>query len=246
VRKVSTRLAGFAMAALVAALVAAGASPAWADMATMEQMTEEKVLGQADAPVTMLAFESLSCPHCATFHQGAWPQVKEQYVDTGKVRFVYRDFPTNEAGAIAAMMARCVPPDRYFGMIEMLYRTQGSWLRSPNPREALRQTARLGGLTGEEFEQCVTNEELFQYIRNQQNAANAEYGVDSTPTFVIGDRKIIGPQSFDVFSDAIEAELSGGGSVESGSSTTPIIVRAVVVVVAAGGFLWWRQRSAKS
>ncbi len=245
-RKVSTRLAGFAMAALASTLIAAGPDPARADMATMEQMTEEKVLGPVDAPVTMLAFESLSCPHCATFHQGAWPEVKEQYVDTGKVRFVYRDFPTNEAGAVAAMMARCVPPDRYFGMIEMLYRTQDSWLRSADPVESLRQTARLGGLTAEEFEQCVSNEELFQFIRNGQNAASAEYGVDSTPTFMIGDRKIVGPQSFEVFQDAIEAELSGGGAVEAGSSTTPVIALVVVVVAAAGGFLWWRRRSAKS
>lgn len=245
-RKVSSRIAGFALVSLVA-LAAAGVSPVRADMATTEQMMEEKALGDADAPVTMLAFESLSCPHCATFHQGAWPKVKEQYVDTGKVRYVYRDFPTNEAGAIAAMMARCVPPDRYFGMIEMLYRTQDTWLRASNPRAELKRTARLGGLSAEEFEQCVTNDELFQFIRNDQDAANAEFGVESTPTFIIGEQRIIGPQSFEVFEDAIEAELSGGGdSPTSGSSTTLIVVLVAVAAIAAGGVFWWRRRTAKS
>lgn len=246
-RKVSIRMPWIGVAALAALLTLGPAGPAAADMATNEEATAEKVLGDPDAPVTMLAFESLSCPHCATFHAEAWPKIKEQYVDTGKVKYVYRDFPTNDAAVVAAMVARCVKPDRYFGMIELLYRTQDSWLGSNNPQAALAQTARLGGLTEQEFEQCLNNEALYRSIQGGAQEASQEYGISSTPTFVIGERTITGAQPFDVFKEAIEAELSGGDEArKSGMSGTLYIVIAVVAAAGIGGYLAWRRRAAKS
>lgn len=231
---------------IVVAILVAGpavfAAAARADMATPEQATAEKVLGDPNAPVTIQAFESLSCPHCATFHAEAWPQIKEQYVDTGQAKFVYNDFPLNEPAMVAAMAARCVPPDRYFGMIEMLYRTQDTWLRSPDPREAIKQTVRLGGLTADEFEQCVNNQALFDHIQGAQNAAAAEHDINSTPTFLIDGQRISGAQPFDEFQAAIEDARAGGGAAGGSMGNWAIIVVLGVAAVAAGGYVVWRRQ----
>lgn len=242
--KVSIRLP--LIGAVLAAVALAGpVAPAAADMATIEEATAEKVLGDPEAPVTMLAFESLSCPHCATFHAEAWPQVKEQYVDSGQVKFVYRDYPTNDAAVVAAMAARCVPPDRYFGMLEMLYRTQGTWLNSQDPQAALAQTARLGGLTQDEFEQCLENEDLYRSIQGNAQQASQQFGVSSTPTFIIGEQKIVGAQPFEVFQEAIDAELSGSGT-GGGMSGTLYIAIAVAALAGIAGYFFWQRRSRKS
>lgn len=174
-------------------------APVRAAMVSTEEALAEKSLGKKDAPITILAFESLTCPHCASFHSGAWPRIKKEYIDTGKARFVYSDFPLNDLAAVASMVARCTGKERYFGMIEMLFKTQETWARSKQPLKALGQIARMGGLSDKEFQACVRNDALYRGIRARQREMNKKYKIERTPTFVINGKKIVGAQPFEEF-----------------------------------------------
>jgi protein-disulfide isomerase len=173
----------------------------------MEEAMAEKVMGKDDAPVTMVEYSSLGCPHCASFHRETLPQIKKSYIDTGKVRLVFRDFPFGGVALAAHMLARCAAPKRYFGFIEVLFRSQPQWAQSNNPRAALLQVARLGGMSEQDFETCLKNETLMNSIRGGADTANKEFAVKSTPTFFINGTKVSGARPFADFKDAIEKAL---------------------------------------
>jgi len=121
-------------------------APARAAIVSDEEAKAEMGLGKADAPVTMIEYSSLGCPHCAAFHLETLPQIKKDYIDTGKVRLVFRDFPLGTPALAASMIARCAGPKKFFGFIEIMFRSQPQWSRSQNPMPALTKVARLGGL----------------------------------------------------------------------------------------------------
>ena len=125
--------------------------------AHLEAMTAERVLGKAGAPVTIIEYASLTCPHCAAFHKDVLPQLKAKYVDTGKVKIVYRDFPLDGRATLAAMVARCAPPERYFGFLDALFRSQTQWGRAEDPKKALAQIAKVGGMGDAESDACMKN-----------------------------------------------------------------------------------------
>lgn len=108
-----------------------------ADVALAKVTADDKVLGDRDAPVTMIEYSSLTCPHCAHFHTDVLPRIKKEYIDTGKVKLVLRDFPLNQPALIAAQIAHCVPEDRYFGFVSVLFETQAAWAISEDPAAAL-------------------------------------------------------------------------------------------------------------
>jgi protein-disulfide isomerase len=191
-------------------LIGIQAHPAAAAMADTTEALSEKVLGKADAPVTIQAFESLTCPHCAAFEKETMPEIKKEYIDTGKVKLVYNDYPLDGRALLAAMVARCAGDARYFGMIAILFGTQDSWAHAKTPEEFLAQLnkiARQGGLTDEEFSACTKNEALFNGIRERQQAADKKFNIDSTPTFLIGDQRIVGAQPFSEFKKIIDPML---------------------------------------
>lgn len=169
----------------------------------------ERALGRADAPVTIVEHSSLTCPHCADFHAETLPKIKEAYIDTGKVRLVFSDFPLNRLALGAAMVARCVDEDRYFGMLDTLFRSQRSWAASEQPLAELERLARFAGLTGDEFTACLDNRTLLQGIQERARAAQQAYGINSTPTFIVNGRKVVGALPYDEFEAAIEAALAG-------------------------------------
>ena len=168
----------------------------------------EMVMGRDDAPVTMIEYSSLACPHCAAFHRDVLPKIKESYIDTGKVRLVYRDFPLGGLALAAAMLARCGGREKYFGFIEVLYRSQAQWSRSDDPRRELARVARFGGISQKDFEACLTNEPLMTDIRERAVDAKQKFGIDSTPTFIIDGETIEGARPFEDFRDAIEKALA--------------------------------------
>lgn len=186
--------------ALLVAVRAAGAAP-------VDEMLAERALGDEAAPVTIVEYSSLACPHCATFHRETLPQIKETYIDIGKVRLVYRDYPLGGAAMAAALIARCVEPSRYFGFIDMLYRGQATWAASTTPLEDLKQLSRFAGLSEADFNACLENRALLQGIQEQAGQAKKEAGIDSTPTFFVNERKIVGAQGFQTFKAAIDEEL---------------------------------------
>ncbi|MBT4749383.1 MAG: DsbA family protein [Rhodospirillaceae bacterium] len=152
----------------------------------------ERILGRADAPVTLTEYASFTCPHCAALHRGALVQIKKEYIDTGRVRLIYRDFPLDQTAEAASMMARCAAPNRYFPLVQMLYRSQLNWARARNPSAALAQIGRLAGISQKTFDACMSNRALYESIINSRNTASKTKQVRSTPTLFLGDEMIQG------------------------------------------------------
>lgn len=176
-----------------------------AETAKQEDLLAEMVMGKADAPVTIIAYESMTCPHCASFHANTLPRLKKTYIDTGKVKFIMRDFPFDQVALRAHMMARCSGKDRFFGMVEVLYRSQESWSRAQNPMAALAGVGRMSGLSQADFDACVKNKELFDFIVRRIKEGREKYGIKSTPSFIIGNKlAIVGAQPFEEFEKVLE------------------------------------------
>jgi protein-disulfide isomerase len=168
----------------------------------------ERVLGDPNAPITILEYSSLTCPHCATFHANTLPQLKKDYIDTGKVKLVFRDFPFDRAALQASMLARCSNPERYFGFLDVLFKSQNKWAGASDPTQALAQTGKLAGVGDQQFKECLANEALANKLIERRLEAEQKYKVESTPTFVIlrGDtvEKVIGAQPITEFAKVID------------------------------------------
>lgn len=168
-----------------------------------------RFLGDENAPLKMIEFFSLGCPHCRTFHEESLPVIKEEFIDTGKVQIEFRDYPLGIKATAAAMITRCAPPDRYHGLVTLMFRSQAKWAQVENSLPPLKTVAKFGGLSGDDVEACLNNSALLSAIRTRAEADQSEYGVESTPTFIIGPdrRKLVGANSPDVFRDVLNEEL---------------------------------------
>ena len=207
-----TLLAGLALAA---ATFMAGSAPAQdAGKAWDPKITDtDYVLGKADAPVTMLEFASFTCPHCAAFTNDVLPQIEQAYVDTGKVKIVFRQFPLNGLDLRAGMMARCAPRDQYFNIAKVLFKQQQSWAVS-DPNAALAALAQIGGMAGlpkDKFDTCLKDNSVADAIIKLSQDAQADYQVNATPTFVIEGQKVEGEASFDTFKAVFDKKLAEKG-----------------------------------
>ena len=181
---------------------------ALAEPLSTEDALAERVLGDAAAPVEMIEYSSLTCPHCAAFHAEKLPELKKKYIDTGKLRLIQRDFPFDRLGAMGAMMARCANPSRYHQFIDVLFQQQAQWTRASDPVGALVGIGKLGGLSEEDFQACMTNEDLLNGILKMRQEGVSQYDISSTPTFIINGEKVVGNQSLEDFEDAIEKHLN--------------------------------------
>jgi protein-disulfide isomerase len=181
------------MAALAAGALLLGAGYAWTQSVDSIALYApgplgEMALGSADAPVTIVEYASMSCPHCADFSTAVFDQLKTKYIDTGKVRFIFREFPHNDAAYLPAMIARCAPAGRFFEIVDAYFERQGEWLRSADPVQALFEIASEHGFTREAFDACISNRALFTAI-NEEMARGTSFGVRGTPTFFINGTK---------------------------------------------------------
>lgn len=172
-----------------------------------EAMLAERALGDPQAKVTIVEYSSLTCPHCAEFHQNVLPQIKAEYIDTGMVRWVFRDFPLDGRAMGAAMIARCVPAERYFGFIDMLFRDQQAWARSTDPLTDLKVRAQLAGLAPADVDACLADKALLQGIQARAQEAQKQDGIDGTPSFRMNGQKIAPNHSFDEFKSVITPAL---------------------------------------
>ena len=158
---------------------------------------DDFIIGQASAPVTIIEYASLTCPHCARFHNQVLPGLKKDLIDTGKVRLVYRDFPLDRIALAGSTLARCAGRDRYFAFLDVLYRDQSSWARAQDPVQALSRIARLGGIGNEKFQSCLSDEKLQESILKQRLDGNQKFQVNSTPTLFINGNKYPGVLTLD-------------------------------------------------
>ena len=167
----------------------------------------DMILGEEDAPVTIIEYASMTCPHCGLFHRQVFPQIKEDYIDTGKVRLIFREFPFDAIATAGSMLARCAEPEKYFGFIDVIFAQQEDWLRRDAPMEGIRDIARQGGFSDTEFQACLTDEAVLDGIRWIQTRGSEEFGVNSTPTFFINGQKVVGAIAYEPFRTLIEQHL---------------------------------------
>ncbi len=169
----------------------------------------ERAIGDENAPVTIIEYSSLSCPHCAQFHTEVLPDLKERYIDTGKVRMIFRDFPLNQSSVDAAVLAHCAGDERYVGFLDVLFQTQESWSLADDPRGSLKQLGKLGGLTEDQMDACFADETLVNAVLQSRLDGNNKHNVESTPTFVIDDKTYPGSRDIDAFAEIIDPLLGG-------------------------------------
>jgi protein-disulfide isomerase len=178
---------------------AAAPHPMLADAKTVLQITkDDRILGNPEAPITIVEYASLTCPHCAHFANDILPEIKKEWIDTGKAKLVLRDYPLDEPALRAAMITRCAPPDRYYAFADTFFAAQEKWVRA-DYREALARLAKLGGMSTEEFDACLKNTELESKIVEGRLKATQELDVNSTPTFFVNGSKLAGAPTKEEF-----------------------------------------------
>jgi protein-disulfide isomerase len=198
-------IAAFAPDHLIGA--AAAQSPTAALVAKPGSLPD-MALGSPKAPVTIVEYASMSCPHCAAFEQNVFPMVRSRYVDTGKVRYVFRDFPLDDAAAVASMLTRCIAGDdaeKYFDAVDRVFKRQDQLLAQP--KETLAAIGQSAGMSQPAIESCVTDQALLNKIAADQKFANATLKVDATPTFFINGEMLKGNMSFEEIDRKIKSAL---------------------------------------
>jgi len=209
-RNIWFALLGLLSAILVSPATASAADPRplLADAQMVLGLTkDDRILGNPDAPITIVEYASLTCPHCAHFTNEVLPELKKKWIDTGKVKLVLRDFPLDEPALRAAMIARCAPPDRFYAYTDTFFAAQEKWVQARDYRDALARLAKLGGMSREEFDSCLKNTALENKIVETRLVASKELDVNSTPTFFINGTKFTGAPTVEEF-DKVLSGLS--------------------------------------
>ena len=205
----------FALLGLLSAILlspgtapAADPRPLLADAQMVLGLTkDDRILGNPDAPITIVEYASLTCPHCAHFANEVLPELKKKWIDTGKVKLVLRDYPLDEPALRAAMIARCAPPDRFYAYVDTFFGAQEKWVTAQDYRDALARLVKLGGMSRDEFDNCLKNTALENKIVETRLVASKELDVNSTPTFFINGTKFTGAPTVEEF-DKVLSGLS--------------------------------------
>ena len=197
-------LAGFSPLRLIADAMAQSA----ADVAKPVSLPD-MALGPADAPVTITEYASMTCPHCAAFNADVFPKIKSAYIDTGKIRYVFREFPLDIKAAAGSMLSRCIAKGdaaKYFAVTDLLFKQQADWV-TKNTTETLTRIGKQAGLSQQQVDDCLKDQSLLDKIVADQKFANEVLKVNSTPTFFINGEMIKGETSFEEFDKRIKALL---------------------------------------
>jgi protein-disulfide isomerase len=213
---------GTASLALATAALGASSLPPFEDPAladsvpTDELMKPDKlpdmILGSDKAPVTVIEYASMTCPHCAHFNEATFPEIKKRYIDTGKVRYIFREFPLDSLAAAAFMLARCTADKdstKYFAMVDTLFRQQRTWAVE-KPLGPLLTIAKQAGFTQQTFDACLANQTVLDGIESMRQRAVTTFKVQSTPTFFINGTAYPGALEIDEFAKLIDVQLKGG------------------------------------
>jgi protein-disulfide isomerase len=203
-------VAGTSVLAILAALnlrPASGQSSAPSTAELMETgVLPDQILGKEDAPVTVIEYASMTCGHCAMFHTNTYPEFKKRYVDTGKAKYILREFPLDPLAAGAFMLARCAGKDRYFPLVETLFQQQRNWVVQ-KPIEPLFAIAKQAGFTQQSFDACLQDQKMLDAIEWVRARGADKFKVDSTPTFFINGKIFKGALSIEDMAKAIDPLL---------------------------------------
>ncbi len=179
----------------------------------MDNALAERSLGDVDAPVTVIEYASMTCPHCARFHNDILPIVKQRLIDTGKMRLIFRDYPLDTHALKAAMMARCTDRSRYFQLVEVIFKQQSSWIKGTDPLVGLKQLGALAGMEPAYVDTCVSNPQLQQFLLSGMQEGQQKYKIKATPTFVFnnGAEQMEGDKNPEDFDEIVEKLLKKKG-----------------------------------
>ncbi len=213
-RQIKHWVMGFGIGALLALGLAMPAS------AQPSPNPGDMVLGKDDAPVTVIEYASLTCPHCAHFHEEVWPELKKQYIDTGKIKFIYRDFPLDEAAMRGSQLARCKGDTAsFYAFADILFTQQRTWATQAWA-DNLAQIARLGGIGADQFKACMNDKALSDSILKSRLDAQNKYAVSGTPTLIVNEKNVGSPATFEDMRKAIDAVLPRGTASAAPTVTT--------------------------
>jgi protein-disulfide isomerase len=166
----------------------------------------DRSLGKDDAPVTVIEYASMTCPHCAHFHETVYPELKKRYIDTGKVRYIFREFPLDRTAAGAAMLARCAEPSKFFPLIETLFQQQAKWAVE-KPLQPLLTIAKQAGFSEQSFNACLSDQKMLEAIQAEQKRAADKFAVNSTPTVFVNGKMQKGAGTIDELAKVIDSML---------------------------------------
>ncbi|MBK1698968.1 DsbA family protein [Rhodovibrio salinarum] len=170
---------------------------------------DEHILGDPDAPVTIIEYSSLTCPHCANFHEETLPKLKQEWIEPGKAKLVLRHYPLDRLALAGALVANCFEGDRFFAVVDLMFAQQQQWARADNPGQALQRLVSQAGMDSETFNQCISDQEEAKKILDRQQVGREQAGIQSTPTFLIDGTKLEGAQPYAEFEQALEAAGDG-------------------------------------
>jgi len=150
----------------------------------------ENYIGNKDSNVTVIEYASMTCGHCATFHNKVFPKLKEKYIETGKIKFIYRDFPLDQQALHASILARCAPKEKYFDFLELIFNTQEKWISGKDEFvDKLTNIGQMGGLSENQISSCFRNENLVDLVIDNRSVGEKKYNISSTPSFIINEKK---------------------------------------------------------
>ncbi|HOO50085.1 MAG TPA: DsbA family protein [Alphaproteobacteria bacterium] len=174
-------------------------------------MMGDRVLGSDDAPIKVVEYSSLTCGHCAAFHTVDLEKIKEAYIDTGKVQFIFKEYPLNQPAVIGSAVLRCMPEDRFVPFMSLLFEKQQDWAYSGDYQDKLIQYAKLAGMSEDEISACIQNTDLQKRIIADMKLAGEAYQIASTPTFIVngGEKVIVGHQPYEFFVSTFDTLLGG-------------------------------------
>tara|TARA_X000000950_G_scaffold282951_1_gene382785 strand:- start:37 stop:663 length:627 start_codon:yes stop_codon:yes gene_type:complete len=174
---------------------------------TIEALQNQSI-GEETAPVKMIEFASLTCGHCAKFHNEVFPLLKKDYIDNGKIFFTYQDFPLDKFALKASVIARCSGKEKYFSFLKVLYKKQKDWTRSQDPFKSLLKIAKLGGLKNEEIKVCVSNKSIEDGILKKRLSSTKKFDIKATPTIYFNDEKYEGDLSYEALKLKIDSLIN--------------------------------------
>ena len=170
----------------------------------------DMVLGDEKAPVTIIEYASMTCPHCAEFQATVFPKLKADYIDTNKIRYIFREFPLDIKAAAGSMLARCIgkdDPKKYHAVVDLLFATQNTWAAASDTTEQLKKLSKQTGMSDDDFNKCLSNQSMLDAIKQGQDQAYEKFKVDSTPTFFVNGTKLKGGASYEDFKKLIDPNL---------------------------------------
>ena len=198
-----------ALSPLTTLAIAADTNPSPEDLAHAGP-GGDVMIGSDKAPVTVIEYASMTCPHCAHFEETTLPELKKRYIDTGKVRYVMREFPLDALAAAGFMLARCAGPDKYEAVVETLFAKQADWAMVQKPIPPLMAIAKQFGFTEDFFNTCLANQKVLDDVQAVRDHAVSKLGVNSTPTFFINGKRLVGDLSIEAMAKEIDPYLKEG------------------------------------